>query len=180
MNEQNSIEDALRLRHHKTEAMAWARWICEDKQRFAELMEYFFHSDLRYNQRASTLLMYCFDDDPKLIEPYLERLIYNLDGVKPDAVVRNTFRMLQFVEIPDELYGKLVDKAFLYFADEQQAIAIQVFAMTVIFNASLKWPELQAELMAMIEDKLPYASTGFKNRAHKILHAISTKSQKLR
>jgi hypothetical protein len=174
-----TVLDALKQRYHKPEGQRFANWIAEDTNRFDELMEFFFHPDARYNQRASTLLMYCFDDHPDLIVPYLGRLIDNLDNPQPDAVVRNTFRIFQFVDVPEEIHGKLIDKAFLYFGDPQQAIAIQVFAMTVLFNACKNWPELQSELVPMIEEKLPYSSTGFKNRAYKILKAIRSNSTKL-
>lgn len=167
-----NLPEELRKAQHKSDWLKVAAWVGSNPERFAELMSYFFADDYRMNQRASTILMHCFDQDHDLILPYLPKIIENIQPDKHDAMLRNSFRMLQFVEIPEHLKGKVVDKAFLYFGDDQQAIAIRVFAMTVIYNNSLDYPELQNELAAMIEERMPYGSAGFKNRGGKILAKI--------
>ena len=44
--------------------------------------------------------------------------------------------------------------------------------MTVLYNITLKIPELADELKIIIEDQMPYGSAGFKSRGKKILKGL--------
>jgi hypothetical protein len=86
-----------------------------------------------------------------------------------DAVRRNTFRLLQYIEIPPRLHAKVVNLGFHYLTDKRQAVAIRVFAMSVLANLSQAVPEIKNELKFAIEEQLPFASAAFVSRARKIL-----------
>jgi hypothetical protein len=113
------------------------------------------------------------DHKPELIIPYVERMLHNLDAPHHDAVIRNTFRTLQNIDIPEELEGLAFEKAFNFLANPQNAIAIRVFAMSVCGNIAQKYPELKHELIPIIEEQLPYGSAGFKNRGIKVLKSLT-------
>jgi hypothetical protein len=168
-----TVRETLYQTLSKEETSEIASKIVRDEKMLSELMDCFFDANLRLMHKAANLLLECIGHDALVLQPYMQKLLDNLDGTAPEPVARNTFRLFQFIEVPEEFSGRLLDKAFLYFDDESQGIAVKVFAMTVIFNASLIWPELQNELAAMIEEKLPYGSAGFKNRGNKILKAIA-------
>ena len=112
------------------------------------------------------MLGHCIDVDPKQIIPWLDLLVKNLFTEKEDAVKRNTIRALQFVEIPEELWGEAVEICFQFLMGNE-AIAIKVFSMTVLYNLSIKIPEISNELRVVIEDQIPYGSAGFKSRGEK-------------
>lgn len=141
-------------------------------ERMEELMNCFFDEDLRVCQYASWPAGMIADNNPNLILPYIEKMLLNLDAPHHDAVIRNTFRTLQNIEIPEELEGLAYDKGLEFLANPQNAIAIRVFAMTVCGNIAMKYPELKHELMPIIEEQLPHGSAGFKNRGSKVLAAL--------
>ena len=145
-----------------------ADMIGNDPDKFDVLIELFMSPDAHTCQRASWILLHCTDNYPDMIQPYLKVLIKNLFTVKEDAVKRNTLRAMQEIEIPEELWGETIEIAFR-FLSSQEAIAIKVFAMTVLYNLSQMIPEIREELRIVIEDQLPYGSAGFKNRGGKIL-----------
>eukprot|EP01031_Cornospumella_fuschlensis_P001081 gene1081-1357_t len=60
-----------------------------------------------------------------------------------DAIKRNTIRVLQTVEIPEELHGIAADICFQYLSNHEEAVAIKAFSMTVLFNLSKHYPELK-------------------------------------
>ena len=146
--------------------------IHEDPSRMEELMNCFFDEDLRLCQYASWPAGMIADSKPELIIPYLEKMLDNLETPHHDAVIRNTFRTLQNLDIPEELEGLAFEKAFNFLANPQNAIAIRVFAMSVCGNIAQKYPELKHELIPVIEEQLPYGSAGFKNRGMKVLKAL--------
>jgi hypothetical protein len=99
-------------------------------------------------------------------------MLNNLDTPLHDAVIRNTFRTLQNLDVPEEIEGLAFEKAYDFLANPQNAIAIRVFAMSVCGNIARKYPELKEELIPLIEEQLPYGSAGFINRGMKVLKAL--------
>ena len=167
-----NLKEEIFKDYSKQKVVELSEYIGNDKARFAELMELFFSADYRINQRTSWVVGHCSDLHPELFFPYLEQMIKNLDNPVHDAVVRNTMRIFQDTEIPEPLMGELADKCFNYLMNPQIPVAIRVFSMTVLYNITLIWPELQHELKVIIEEHLPYGSAGFKSRGKKILRNL--------
>ena len=138
-----------------------------------ELMACFFDEDLRLNQRASWPVGMLVDHQPGLIVPYLKKMLDNLDTPHHDAVIRNTFRTMQNMDIPEEVEGLAFEKAFDFLLDPKNAVAIRVFAMTVCGNIAQKYPELKDELIPVIEEQMPHGSAGFKSRGKRILKELN-------
>lgn len=146
------------------------RWVGRDKQRFARLIDVFIAGPYRITQHAAWPLTYCVEAHPELVSPHLKRLLTHMDD--PDlhgAVRRNIVRLLQFVEIPARFQGKVADRCFAYMNDRSEAIAVRVFAMTVLFNLSKVQPGLKSELAVAIEDNLAGATAAYSNRGRKFL-----------
>ena len=164
-----NLKEEIIRDHSKEQAIRLTNYIGNDSDKFAELMELFFSSEYRINQWASWMVSHCADRHPGLLKPYLERMIKNLDNPVHDAVLRNTIRIFQDIEIPEPLMGELADKCYKYLENPQYPVAIRVFSMTVLYNISLIWPELQPELKMIIQEHLPFGSAGFQSRGKKIL-----------
>jgi hypothetical protein len=152
----------------KDQAVFVAEEINGDKEKFCLLMALFFSKDIRICQRASWVVSHCADKNPQQLMPYLDRIVKNMYNDISDATKRNSVRVLQYVDIPENLWGETIEICFKYLTGNE-AVAIKVFSMTVLYNLSLMVPEITTELKVVIEDQLPYGSTGFKSRARKIL-----------
>jgi hypothetical protein len=155
----------------KDQAIFVAEEINGDKEKFGLLMALFFSKDIRICQRASWVVSHCADKNPQQLMPYLDRIVKNMYNDISDATKRNSVRVLQYVDIPENLWGETIEICFKYL-NGNEAIAIKVFAMTVLYNLSVKVPEISSELVISIDDQLPYGSAGFKSRANKILTKI--------
>jgi len=164
-----NIKDSLIQISSKENAESIAQYIGADPDRFTELMALFLGDEYRLTQRAAWVLSKCIDQHPWLLSPYLEKVIYNLQGDVSVAVKRNTVRILQNIDIPEDLMGPLADVCFQFLESGEEAVAVKVFSMTILFNITKKEPDLKNELRLLIEDQLPYGSAGFKSRAKKIL-----------
>lgn len=166
-----NIRTALLQEHSKIQVLKIAAYIGAAPERFAELIQLFLGYDYRITQRAAWVVSACADQHPQLLHPHLEDLILNLGQPVPDAVKRNTIRVLQYLEIPENLQGRLADICFNYLAGKEP-VAIKVFAMTVLLNLSKQEPALKNELRILIEDQLPYSSPAFVARGHKTLRSL--------
>ena len=173
------IKKLLEAEHSKMQMMRVVDYIGSDSERFEALMQLFFADDWILNQRASWPMPIIIKNTPLFIYPYLERLIKNLENPSHNAVVRNTVKLFQDIEIPEKFQGQVVNLCMALLADPKEPVANRVFSMTVIYNISKKWPELQNELRILIESQMESESPGFKSRGGKIIKEIDkTKSRK--
>lgn len=150
-----------------------ATYIGNDQARFKTLIDLFLHGEWRVNQRAIWVMTYCVEKHPTLVMPYLRIMLDKL--AQPNihnAIKRNTVKMFAEIEIPGDLQGAVLDCCFSYLIDMQEAIAVKVFSMQVVFNLSKHEPDLLRELAMVIEDQMPYGSAGFKSRGRRILREI--------
>src|ERR1700761_2957037 len=107
------ILQSLRKEHSKKQTDRIVAFIGADKERFAVLVELFFAGEYRITQRAAWPLSYCVRAHPELIGPYFNRLLDHLQRKDIHvAVIRNTVRLLQDVEIPKKYHGRVMSTCF--------------------------------------------------------------------
>lgn len=148
-------------------------FVGNDPLRFEELMNLYFKGPYQITQRASWAISDIAVKDPTRILPYLSKMIEMLDDDSHHiAVKRNTIRILQFVEIPEDFLGILADKCFRYLMNHDEAIAVRAFSITVLYNIVRRVPELKRELIMILEEIIPTASSGLRNRAQKALKML--------
>ncbi len=168
-----NIKAALLAEHSKPQAIRIRNYIGSNTERFEELMQCFFSEEKRLCQRASWVLSHCAERYPHLIVPHLKAMIAQLKKPIHVTVKRNTVRILQLIHIPEDLQGELVNICFDFLLDPKEAIAVQAFSMTVLYNITLKEPELKEELRVVIEEIMPHGSAGIRSRGRKILKALT-------
>ena len=150
--------------------MAIVEYIGDDAERFAELMKIFFAGEYRLTQRAAWPMNYCAERSPALIRPYLSKLIDCLKREDMhDAVRRNVVRLLQFVEIPPRLSGKIYSHCVDLVDDAYEPVAVRVFAMSVAARIAKQEPDLMNELRLIVRKHLPHTTVAFHKRAREVL-----------
>jgi hypothetical protein len=169
------LEKLLAAEHSKKQCDRIVRYVGDDKQRFAALMRLFFNGEYRITQRAAWPLSYIVRNHPLLITPYFKKLLDYLD--KPGihvAIVRNTVRLLQDVDIPSRFQGRVMSRCFDYVAAPETPIAVKAFSLTVLENLSKKYPEILPELRDLIESQWDNATPAFRSRAKKALKKMGS------
>ena len=168
------VRKQLLFEHSKENTNFIANYIGNNQKQFDELIKLFDANEYRLTQRAAWVVGDLARLHPKLISPHFKKLVLNLRKPKlHDAVKRNTLRILQELDIPKSLWGEAADICFGFLMSNNEAVAIKVFSMTVLFNISKHVPEFREELAIIIEDQLPYGSAGFKARGKKTLQGLS-------
>ena len=164
------VRQELMAIHSKRQAMAIVEFIGDDAQRFAELMKLFFAGEYRLTQRAAWPMNYCAERRPELIHPYLPKLLDCLerDDVH-DAVKRNVVRLLQYIEIPRRLMGKVYAICVDLVNDAYEPVAARAFALTVAARIAKSEPDLMKELRLIVRKHLPHTTAAFQKRAREIL-----------
>ena len=167
------LEKEILKEHSKRQAVKIEKWINGNQKKFDHLVDLFLKGEYRITQRAGWPMSNIVIHHPHLINKHLRKLLKNLNTPNlHNAVIRNTFRLLQFKEIPGSLHGLAADAAFTFLNDKKQPVAIHVFSMTVLANLCKKYPELKNELIPLIKERLPYSTAGFQSRAREILKTL--------
>ncbi len=171
------IRQALLKEHSKKQMMSIADFIGEDKKRFSELMKLFLGKEYRVTQRAAGVVNICVSIYPGLLNGWLEKIIRNLTqpGL-PDAVKRNTVRILQFMNVPSRLQGLLAESCFHFLQSSSEPVAVKVFSMTVLANLCKSEPDLQQELKLILKEQAVHGSPGFLARSRKVLKELERNS----
>ncbi len=170
-----NLREELLKEHSKTQSHKIAFWAASDKSRINDLISLFLTDEYRVVQRAAWPISVIAEHNPLLILPYLDQLIRSATKSKaPIAVKRNVIRLLQFVEIPEQFQGDIMNLCFDFLANPNEAIAVRCFSMTVLYNLSKYYTDIKGELRAIIEDILEHSPTpALKARGRQVLASIS-------
>lgn len=164
-----NLADELRGAPSRAQTQRLARWVGHDETRFAGLMAVFFGEKYRLIQRVSAAVNACAEAHPILVAPYLERLLLNMQRPEcPNPVRRNTFRLMQFVEIPEALHDEAFGACWHCLNRANEPVANRVFAMTVLHRLTARYPELRKELNGWMNERAPLESAGFRARVRKL------------
>jgi len=167
------IKAEILKEHSKIQTLKIVRYIGNDQSRFDKLIDELLKGEKKVAQRAAWIMSYSVAAQPSLIIPHLEALFENLRNPVHDAIKRGTIRSLEYIEIPEELFGLVADICFEFLDSPKESIAVRVFSMSALYKVCQKEPELSNELKLVIEDHYPHSSAGFQSRARKVLKGIS-------
>ena len=158
---------------NKERALQVAEYACSSSKRFEELMQCFLANEYRLAQRAAWSVSWAAKKNPAMIKPHLNKLVEQLSRTEVhDAVIRNSIRILEEIEIPEPLHGKVMNACFEFVEQPATPIAIKAFALTTLFNLSKHYPEIKPELKLIIEDRIDNETAAFKSRGKKILKQL--------
>ncbi len=168
----SSLKDKILSVKKQSQASSIAASFINHQYPMQELMDCFFSDDWVLCQKSSWPVTMVADRAPRLLEPYLSQMIDNLDKPQHDAVIRNTVRAWQLMDLPEEYEGKIYDRCFEYFADPQYPVAVRVFSMTVCGNIAMRHPSLAAEIVPIIEDNWDHSTAAWRGRGKKELKRL--------
>jgi hypothetical protein len=171
------LEAEILSEHSKRQCLRIAAWIGTDRKRSKELMKLFLKGDYRTTQRTAWIVKHCADEHRELILPYIDPMLDRMlePGVH-DAVKRNVIQILQDLEIPRSLAGKIATICFDMLASHNEPIAVKVFSMTVLANLAQDEPDLKNEIRILVEREMINASAGFCSRGSKVLRQLGQAS----
>jgi len=167
-----NILESLKQPYSKTRIAKIVNFVGDSQEYFDELISCLGNENIKVDVVTWTM-SYCVENHPKLVEKHYDFIINQLKTTQSQAVERNLFRLLQFVDIPEKYQGEITNLTFKCVElGNKSGVANKVFAITILHNISQKQPEIKNELKILIEDQLPYASAGFQSRGRKILKKI--------
>jgi len=160
-------------------SMKEADWIAtsaiENPAIFNKLLEYSFSDDKKLAFHASWTLTKVCDKYPEIIYPFLPYVVESLDKIDNESAQRSFLRIISLSPL-DKLgtrhHGILAEHCFSALKSGLSAIAIKAYAMEIIYNLVLIYPELHNELSATINMMESEGSAGIVARGRMILKKL--------
>ena len=157
------------------------RFIIRNPEKFEELVHLVIHEKGRLARLASQVMTNLADDHPELFTSrHLNALINLLQKTKDFSIVRNSIRLFQFIDVPDENEGRFFELGLKFMKLAESPIAVKAFSMTALRRICEKYPELSAELVPqieiLIEEKVSPAIVHRGKEELKILYKLAGKS----
>ncbi len=164
------LKAQLLYEHSKANCRLVVEWVGDSQKRFDALYALFEKGEYRVTQRAAWPLSFSVAEHPKLISKHIGSLLrYMRQPNLHNAIRRNGVRLLQYVTVPEEYQGELMDICFEFVASVDEPVAVKAFSLTILANLAQSYPEIIPEIRVLIEDQLPSQSPAFTNRAKKLL-----------
>ncbi|MFN8243156.1 MAG: hypothetical protein U0X40_03795 [Ferruginibacter sp.] len=168
------LRAAILQEHSKAQCLRIVKWVGHNQEHFDELFNLFMGDEYRVVQRAAWAVSCCVQAHPFLLEKHWKSFAAKLNQPNlPDAVKRNSVRLLQEIAIPEAYKGLIMGRCFQLLEAPAEALAVKVFSMTVLANMAKEFPAIIPELRYLIEEQLPRQSAGFRSRAKKILPQLA-------
>jgi len=168
-----NLREEIMREHSKEHALQVANYACSSPKHFAELINCFLDKEYRVAQRAAWSVSWAARKNPKMVMPHIGKLVAQLQRTDVhDAVIRNSVRVLEAIDIPEEYHGNVMNACFEFIEKTSTPAAIKAFSLTTLFRLSKYYPEIKPELKLIIEDRWDNESPAFKSRGRKILKAL--------
>jgi hypothetical protein len=165
-----NLREQILKEHSRENCDAIVAWVGNNQKRFDELFSLFANDEYRVVQRSAWPVSYCVEAHPTFIKRHFSTLLKNIKKPNiPDAVKRNTVRILQCIDIPEEYHGDIMNTCFDFVQSMQEKPAVKMFSLVVLEKLAALYPEIKPELILIIETQMPYESKAFKSRGKKIL-----------
>lgn len=169
-----NLEKALSASYSQSGVRKIADYIGDDTTRFKLLVDHVLSFDNKKMQLAAGSMSICVEKHPSLLKAYIKKLIKAASASSAtDSLKRNVPRALQFVQVPAKDQGIVADFCSTALSNRKEAIAIRVFAMTILGNIAKEHPDLKQELVLLLEGELPVGSAGYISRAKKVLKQLN-------
>ena len=173
------IQEALLQEHTKTNRQKIVNYVGADKKRFAELMELMLCAEYRLAQRAAWSVSYCVQRHKSLIDPWLEKMIQKLQEENiPDAVRRNSLRILQDMDIPERYAGSVYACCFRFIHTAKEAIAVRAYSLSIAAAIARTFPELKTELLHSAESLLHCGIPALEARSRAVCKQLTKPEKK--
>ncbi len=142
-----------------------------DEKIFARLISISIEEKVPLCWRAARVIDLACEKHKYLFESYINTIINSFDKFKSDGQKRIYLRIISRYRLNQAIHeaAKLINICLDYLTYSQESIAVKAFAMEIIYNISKDEPDLQNELMLIIEDRMQFYSAGLKSKGRRIL-----------
>ena len=171
-----NVREQLLIANSRANADRVLAMVGDDPELLVQLMVCFLSDEVRVAQRAAQVVGDLGRRDPDLLLPWLGEIVDAIENPIHQAIRRNGVRFFSELAepLPAAMEKRLIRMCGQFVADRNVDVAIGAFSMSFIADRANRYPAEAIQLCKDLRDRLPDASSGFANRANKVLKQLGT------
>lgn len=125
--------------------------------------------------RYAYLLDNINDLNPKIVKPYLPRIIKQLPKLTNHSLRRHFVRIINKHPIPknEDLQNILLEQCFNFLQDAKIKVAVKAHCISICTKLCLIYPELKGEFCSILQEEMEKNTSAFAVRAREVLNRFS-------
>jgi len=144
----------------------------ENPALFDQLVEITVSGKHSKSWRAPWVISNLMSDNDARLRPFIKNLINALDG-KKDGYQRELLKIIQRMDIPDELEGILFDKCTGIWEVTKKSPSARIAAFKILIDTANKHPELKKDIQFLTEQHYTQTlSPGIKRSLKKMMKEL--------
>ncbi len=177
MAAESSLEDLLKNDLSRKLAESIAEMSIKKTLIFEHLWEIALNGDYPVNWRAAWVMDAVWEKCPEIVKPFIPKMWVLLPKLKVDGVKRQFLKIIADSPLPndEEQLGVLLGICFNWLNTTDEAIAVKVYSMQILFQISRQIPEIIPELKTTIEVAMQEGSPAIVSRGRRILQLLQRK-----
>jgi hypothetical protein len=144
---------------------------------FSQIVDLVLNGKPPLPMRAAWVVTVCLENHPEWLKSHFDKLVKILPHCNHPGTRRSILRSMSEAEIPRKWEGFLISHCFDWLLSPVEPIANKAFSMQILYNLSVKHPEISHELAEVIESQLPTGSPGIRSRGTKIIALLRQPNQ---
>lgn len=156
------------------EIYLWKEMVLREESLFPQIYALMYSDQPKIAWHAAWVIDHVSEADPARLEPYIPEMIDRLPILKSSSLRRHYTRMINRHEIPENQLGMLIDVLYDLLSPSE-AIAVRANALEILYKIARKEPDLQKELISVIESILEEEPTpGMISKGKKIIRSLKS------
>lgn len=148
-----------------------AQAIGNKSEYFNLAMEATFEDKYPLSMRSARVVQVSCENYPQLILPYIDEIIDKLKSFKVEGVKRSLLKLfrdsINLMEL--EQSGQLACICFDLLINPKEGIAVRNYSLDILMKISKFEPDLQNEIVSIVENMLHEESVGLRNKAGRLM-----------
>lgn len=176
---ENTEELIVAFRNDRDIPKFVARSLVNEKT-IPELIDFTMHEKYPFPQYSSWILIHVTEKHLEKIQPYHHQLIDTFLMLKDPSAQRNIANCL--IKMPFTSYreGELLDRLFDFLLDPNSKVALKVYAMYLIVDFIRIYPELEGELLAILEKNQELESPAYRSGMRIVIKRLAAQKRKMK
>lgn len=167
------LSNLIRIGNSQEMRHAVMDFVGNNPNRFDALMDCITGGDTKLAQYAMYPFGFILEKYPELGRKHIPTI---MELLKKDslhtAFRRNITRVLQYMELPEEIHGELIDQCFRMIENPRELPAVKANAIGILERLYQYYPEIANEITLVLEENYERESPAFRSRAKKLLRIL--------
>ncbi len=149
-----------------------ANEVGDDVKQVKILWNYIKNEDPPLSTRSAWVIENIFLSYREVLNLFIDEIIELLTDLKNSTIKRHLLKILSFSDLPDSQLGTLFNTCLNWIESPEEAVAIKVHSLQILYNISELEPGLKPELMEVIQNQMERESSGFKARGSRLIDKL--------